>query len=112
MGGAESQESSVESQKNYAIVRLSTLDSRLSTVLSRHPLNIIRRDDDPPAKAGVGADVFQLRSLLRLLVEQLLDTRPLARLPIVIFLGPIGLGLDDQRFAIRIKFIGHGTAES
>ena len=30
------------------------------------------------------------------------------RLPVVVLLGPLGLDFDDQRFAVRIKFIGHG----
>lgn len=79
-----------------------------STILSSgDALDVFGRDDDLSAKSGVSADVFELRNLIRLLVEQLLDPCPLPGFPIVEFLGPLGFRLDDQRFTIRIKFVGH-----
>ena len=47
----------------------------------------------------------------RRLVQQPLDARPLGRLPVVVLVGPLGLDFDNQRFAIRIEFIGHGGGE-
>jgi hypothetical protein len=90
-----------------------SLDSRLSTIrLARHALDVFRRDNDLAAKAGVRPDVFKLRRLIRLLMQKLFNASPLARFPIVEFFGPLGFCLDDQRFTIRIKFVGHEESRS
>jgi hypothetical protein len=55
----------------------------------------------------VRSHIFQLGRLVRLLMQQQLDAGPFARLPIDILFRPLGLRLDDERFTIRVKFVGH-----
>lgn len=83
-----------------------------SLVRSRaNPREVFRRHNDPPAEARVRADVFQMRCLIRRLVQQSLDPPTLGWLPVVVFLRPLGLYFYNERFAIRVKLVGHGDGE-
>ena len=54
------------------------------------------------------ADVFQFGGLLGIGVKQGFDTTAIVERPVVVFFGPNGRRFHDQRFAIRIEFVGHG----
>ena len=70
-------------------------------------LEIGRRYCDLAAEARVLANIFQFGSLLRLRMQQDLDPLPVGKRPIVVFIGPNRRLLDDKRFTIRIKLVGH-----
>jgi hypothetical protein len=69
------------------------------------------RDGDLSAEARMLADIFQFGGVLRVGVQQGLDALPIGERPIVVFFRPNRSSLDDERFTVRIKFVGHGEED-
>ncbi len=76
---------------------------------SRYALQVAGRDGNLPAEARVLTNVFQFGRVLRIGMQNGFDLQTIGKSPVVVFFRPDRRSFDDERFAVRIEFVGHGA---
>ncbi len=76
------------------------------------PVDIVAGYSDLTAKSRMLSHVLQFGRVLRILVQQAVDSMSIGGFPTFVFVGPNGGRFNNQGFAVGIKLIGHEKTQS